>query len=471
MRGVRYVFIGLVAAALLAGGPVFAKSAEELKQTGSAFSAIAKKALPAVVFIDVETTVEVQRYRYQNPLEQFFGRGYGYQQQEPETQKYSQQGQGSGFIISKDGYILTNNHVVKDADRITVTLADGKELVAKVVGTDPKTEVALIKVESEDDLPVLDLGDSDALEVGEWVIAAGNPFGLSQTITAGIVSAKGRDEPGIAEYGNFIQTDAAINPGNSGGPLLDIDGKVVGINTAIYTRTGGYMGIGFAIPINQAVRIKDQLIKYGKVSRSVLGIYIQEVDEDLAKSFGLNEKGGILINQVMEDSAAEKAGLKEGDIVVELDGRKVEKLGMFRNRVASTAPGSKIDLKVFRNGKYKNIVAVTQEMEGEGAAAGAGVSSAVYDKLGATVDSLESDAARRLGYGELEGVLVTEVKQGSPAWRAGLQPGQVITSVDRKPVDSVNAFKKALEEAPDHKILLFVTDGRSSRFVVVKLEE
>jgi serine protease Do len=466
------MFVGLVAVALLAGDPASAKSTEELRQTGSAFSAIAKKALPAVVFIDVETTVEVPRYRYQNPLEQFFGRGYGgYQQQEPETQKYSQQGQGSGFIISKDGYILTNNHVVKDADRITVNLASGEQLDAKVIGSDPKTEVALIKVESEDELPVLELGDSDVLEVGEWVIAAGNPFGLSQTITAGIVSAKGRDEPGIAEYGNFIQTDAAINPGNSGGPLLDIDGKAIGINTAIYTRSGGYMGIGFAIPINQAIRIKDQLIKYGRVSRSVLGIYIQEVDEDLAKSFGLEEKGGILINQVMEDSAAEKAGLKEGDIVVALDGQKVEKLGAFRNRVASTPPNSKLELKVFRNGKYKNIAAVTQEMEGEGGAASEAVASGVYDKLGATVDSLESEAARRLGYGELEGVLVTEVEQGSPAWRAGLQPGQVITSVDRKPVESVREFKSALEAAKDHKILLFVTDGRSSRFVVVKIEE
>ncbi|VGO15906.1 Periplasmic serine endoprotease DegP [Pontiella desulfatans] len=472
MCGGRYVLVGLLSVSLFATVPVDAGKSDVLRETGSAFSEIAKQALPAVVFIDVETTVEVPRYHSRNPLEQFFGRGYrGYQQEEPETQKYHQQGQGSGFIISKDGYILTNNHVVNDADRITVTLGDGREFDAKLIGADPKTEVALIKIEDGDELPVIELGDSDALDVGEWVLAAGNPFGLSQTITAGIVSAKGRDEVGIAEYGSFIQTDAAINPGNSGGPLLDIDGKAIGINTAIYTRTGGYMGIGFAIPINQAITIKDQLIKHGKVSRSVLGVYIQEVDEDLAKSFGLEETGGILINQVLEESAAAEAGLKEGDIVVEMNGSKVEKLSVFRSRVASTPPNSKLDLKVFRNGKYKNISAITKEMEGEEGAVAAEGGSERYDKLGATVESLESEAARRLGYEDLEGVLVTEVEQGSPAWRAGLQPGQVITSVDRQPVESVREFKEMLAQSESGKILFLVTDGRSSRFVVATIED
>jgi serine protease Do len=469
MRNVRMVVLGVASCALLVAGSVRAEKTAILRETGSAFSEIAKEALPAVVFINVESTVEVPRSHYQHPLEQYFGRGYS-PKQEGETQKYHQMGQGSGFIISKDGYILTNNHVVNDADSIKVTLGDGREFDAKLIGTDPKTEIALIKIEDGGELPMIELGDSDALQVGEWVLAAGSPFGLSQTITAGIVSAKERDETGIAEYGSFIQTDAAINPGNSGGPLLNIDGKVIGINTAIYTRTGGYMGIGFAIPINQAINIKDQLIESGKVSRSVLGVYIQEVDEDLAKSFGLEETGGILINQVVEDSAAAEAGLKEGDIVVALAGKKVEKLSAFRARVASTPPNTMVELKIFRNGKYKTISAITKEMESDDGVVVAGQEPELYGKLGLEVESLESDVARRFGYDDLEGVLVTEVEQGSPAWRAGLQPGHVITSVDRKPVENVKDFKVALSKADGERILFLITDGRSSRFVVVTIE-
>ena len=463
--------LGIVAAAVLAAGAVEAKKVDVLKETGRAFSEVAKEALPAVVFVEVEATIEVPRRNYRHPLEDFFGRGYhGYRQDDTEPHTYQQQGQGSGFIISKDGYILTNNHVVNDADRITVTLADGREFQAKLVGSDPKTEVALIKIEDGGELPAVPLGDSDKLEVGEWVIAAGNPFGLSQTITAGIVSAKGRDETGIAEYGNFIQTDAAINPGNSGGPLLDIDGRVVGINTAIYTRTGGYMGIGFAIPINQAVNIKDQLIKDGKVSRSVLGVYIQEVDEDLAKSFGLEEKGGILISSIMEGSAADEAGLEQGDIVVEFNGVAVDKLGRFRNRVAATPPNSEVKLKVFREGEYMTITATTKEMEPDSDDGAEVVDDSVLEKLGLSVDSLISEAAEHLDFDDdVEGILVTEVEQGSPAWRAGLQPGQVITSVNRQGIGSVKEFKQAVAASEGERILLLVTDGRSSRFIVVRV--
>lgn len=471
MFGDRRLLIGMLSVALLSAGSAEAKTKAELKNTGSAFSEIAKEALPAVVYIDVATTVEVSGRTYYNPLEEFFGRGQsrGYHQQQPETRKDTRRGQGSGFIISKDGYILTNNHVVNEADEIKVTLGDGREFDAKLIGADPKTEVALIKIEDGGDLPIVPLGDSDALEVGEWVLAAGNPFGLSQTITAGIVSAKGRDETGIAEYGNFIQTDAAINPGNSGGPLLNIDGEVVGINTAIYTRTGGYMGIGFAIPVNQAISIKNQLIEHGKVSRSVLGVYIQEVDEDLAKSFGLEEKGGILISQIMAASAAEEAGMKEGDIVVEMDGNKVTKLAAFRNRVASITPNTKVDFKIFRDGDYKKITAITKEM-------GGGDSAAVdaplmYDKLGVTVEGMDGQAAERMGYDEdSEGVIITEVEQGSAAWRAGLQPGHIIFSVNRTPIESVSDFKNALPDSESGKVLLLVSDGRSSRFIVVTVD-
>ncbi|MDH3981930.1 MAG: DegQ family serine endoprotease [Kiritimatiellaceae bacterium] len=466
MRKLNVVLLSIVSGVVFSAE---AKTKEVLRETGSAFAEIAKEALPAVVFINVEATVEVPRYRYRHPFEEFFG--HGYQQRAPESRRDIRRGQGSGFIISNDGYILTNNHVVDDADRITVTLGDGREFEAKLIGTDPKTEVALIKIEDGDALPIIELGDSDVLEVGEWVLAAGNPFGLSQTITAGIVSAKERDEVGIAEYGSFIQTDAAINPGNSGGPLLNIDGKVVGINTAIYTQTGGYMGIGFAIPINQAIHIKDQLIKHGRVSRSVLGVYIQEVDEDLAKSFGLEESGGILISQIMDDSAADEAGLVEGDIVVEIDGNTIEKLNAFRARVASTPPNTKIDLKVFRDGKYKKVSAITKEMGGD-AETGEETDLEIYNKLGLTVDELEGELAERLGYDEdAEGVVITEVEQGGSAWRSGLQPGQVITSVSRKPVGNVREFKAALANVEGRRILFLVSDGRSSRFYVVTITD
>ncbi len=453
-----------------------AGKAEAMEQTGSRFAEIAKNALPAVVFIDVESTVEVPQYRYHqfvDPFEQFFGRGRGYVvPEEVEPRRYMQMGQGSGFIISTEGYILTNNHVVQDADRITVTLGDGRKFDARLVGTDPESEVAVIKIEDGNEpLPYLEPGDSDALQVGEWVLAAGNPFGLSQSITAGIVSAKNRSAANIAEYGSFIQTDAAINPGNSGGPLLDINGKVVGVNTAIYTRTGGYMGIGFAIPINLALEIKEQLIQHGKVSRSVLGIHIQEVDEDLAKSFGLDDAGGILVAQVAEGSAAAEAGLKAGDIIVEMDGGKAGQVDDFRNRVAATPPGTKVELRVFRNGKYKNMAAVTKARDAEAQASDNHADAGIYDKLGLTVDELDAETTKRLGFEGDDGVLISEVEQGSPAWRSGLQPGQVITSVNREKVGNVQEFRRRVSESGEGgRILMLISDGRSSRFVVVSVE-
>jgi serine protease Do len=464
-------WVAAFATMCLLGTESVSASIEVLEKTGSAFSQIANDALPAVVFINVETTIEVpQRQNRYHSFEEFFGEGQQGRSRGGEPRKYSQEGQGSGFIISKNGYILTNNHVVNEADRITVTLGDGREFEAALIGADPKSEVALIKIEGGDDLPFLELGNSDTLKVGEWVLAAGNPFGLSQTVTAGIVSAKGRDSTGIAEYGNFIQTDAAINPGNSGGPMLNIHGQVVGINTAIYTRTGGYMGIGFAIPINQAAQIKDQLIEHGKVSRSVLGIIIQEVDEDLATSFGLEESGGILVSQVVEGSAAEEAGIEAGDIIVQMDGLQVNKLGAFRNRVASTPPKSKVDLRVFRNGKYKNIAAITKELGG-GTKNPFGEESANYEKIGLTVENIDEEMASRLGIEDAEGIVVTEVEQGGSAWRAGLQPGHIISSVNRAEVDTVSAFKNALSKVDEGgKVLLLVKDGRSSRFLVLTLD-
>ena len=292
------------------------------------------------MFIQVEKQVPAgHMYQFNNPFdlfgddfaERFFGvpRRPRPDRRAPNRNRqpmFKQTGQGSGFIISKDGYILTNTHVVGDVDTITVRLSDGREFKAKRIGADPRTEVALIKIESEGDLPVLEIGDPEKLQIGEWVIAIGNPFGLKETLTVGVVSAKGRSNIGITDYEDFIQTDAAINPGNSGGPLLNIDGKVVGINTAIYSRSGGYMGIGFAVPIDMAMRIKDQLVTSGRVTRGYVGVYLNpgEVTEEMAKSFGRNEAGGVLIAEVEKDGPADKAGIRSGDILTELNGVKIK---------------------------------------------------------------------------------------------------------------------------------------------------
>jgi serine protease Do len=438
-----------------------------LRETGDAFAQIAEAALPAVVFIDVEATIEIPRYGYRvQPYRDAWGR-YGQMAvpQELEPERYSQEGQGSGFIISKDGYILTNNHVVNNADRITVILSDGRKFSASVVGSDPKTEVALIKINNPEDLPYLKTGDSDALRVGEWVLAAGNPFGLSQTITAGIVSAKGRSGVGIAEYGDFIQTDAAINPGNSGGPLLDINGDVVGINTAIFSKTGGYMGIGFAIPINQAMQIKEQLIDHGKICRSVIGVYIQDLDDDLAESFGVKQKDGVLISQVMKGSSAEEAGLLAGDVVIEMDGKAVQKASTFRNRVASTLPGTEILFKICRNGAMQEVRVVTKEMK-DGRAAAA--DPEILERIGMTVDDADRAPGPQSGGDGSGGVVITDVKPNSPAWRAGLQPGNLILSVNRQPVEKVSEVMAKLSETEGRRILLLVSDGSGSRYTVVQ---
>ncbi|HHD64494.1 MAG TPA: Do family serine endopeptidase [Desulfobulbaceae bacterium] len=300
-----------------------------LDRSAKAFAAVVKKAGPAVVYVEVEKSVHVaggQGSPYDFFSDPFFERFFGPQFKHPRIprqREFKQRGAGSGFIIDADGYILTNNHVVSDADKITVRLSDEREFTAKVVGTDPQSDVALIKIDGKN-LPVLPLGNSDKLQVGEWVIAIGNPFELYQTVTVGVVSAKGRNRMGISDYENYIQTDAAINPGNSGGPLLNIHGEAIGINSAIFSRSGGYMGIGFAIPINMAKNIEQQLLQHGKVTRGWLGVMIQNVNKDLAKSFNLTSTHGVLISEVSAHSPAEKAGIKQGDVVLAIDGKKVD---------------------------------------------------------------------------------------------------------------------------------------------------
>ena len=450
-----------------------------IKKTSQAFTRIAKAVMPAVVFIKVEYTVKTRgnegNYHFNNPFdlygEEFLERFFGLRPPHgmPRGER-KQTGQGSGFIISKDGYILTNHHVVGEADRITVVLQDTKEYEAKRIGTDPKSDVAIIKIEDARDLPVLPLGDSDALEVGEWVMAVGNPFGLSHTVTVGIVSAKGRNAVGISDYEDFIQTDAAINPGNSGGPLINIDGEAVGINSAIFSRSGGYMGIGFAIPANMVKVIKDQLIASGEVIRGYLGVVIQNLDADLIKSFGL-EPGteGVLIADVSEGSPAEKAGLRRGDVVLRFDGQNVTNVRQFRNVVGLTPPGKKVGVNIIRDSARKTIkLKIGSLNEEENAIAS---SSNVLQKLGLKVQDLTPDMAHQFGYEKLDGPIITEVAAESPAQYAGIRPGMLILEVNRKSVGDTAELTKALNGAKQTgRALLLLRDNKYTRYVMLNIE-
>jgi len=326
---------------------------------------------------------------------------------------------------------------------VNVTLPNDRSFKADVVGSDAKTDLAVLKIETEDLVPS-ELGDSDAIEAGQWVLAIGSPFGLTQSVSAGIISAKGRANMGIADYEDFIQTDAAVNPGNSGGPLVNLQGRVVGINTAIASRTGGYMGIGFAIPSNMARQIMNSIINTGHVDRGWLGAMIQDLTEDLANSFGYESADGVLIGDVVPDSPADKAGLRAGDIVVEYNGQPVRKAARFRNAVASTKPGSKKELGVFRNGKRKTLKVTIGLLEGE-VAATKGTASAL--DLGMTVQTLTPELARKAGVEEdQKGVIVTKVEPGSIAARAGIRIGDVICAVGDSQIADMADFRNATDE-------------------------
>ncbi len=386
-------------------------------------------------------------------------------------------GAGTGFILDKDGYVATNNHVVADADEVTVTLQDGREFAAKVVGTDPDSDLAVLKISADEPLPYLEFADSDKVRVGDPVIAIGNPFGLGGTVTAGIVSADGR-MIGAGRYDDFLQIDAPINQGNSGGPTFNLEGKVVGINTAIQSPTGGNVGIGFAIPANQARRIVEDLHEDGKVDRGWLGVHIQGLDEDLAKSLGLDDDEGALVAQVTPDSPAASAGFRQGDVILSYGSKQIENLRDLTSAVADTAAGTEVDVVVWRDGSEKTIAAEIGQMPGEEQMAALSGEHQPEEsntpKLGLMLGQLTPEARQQFQLpADVEGVVVTDVQPGSPAADKGLQRGDVIVQADRKQVSDpkavADAVRAAAERGDDAVLLLVKRDGQN-RFVAVGLE-
>jgi serine protease Do len=372
---------------------------------------------------------------------------------------------GSGFIIDSDGSILTNNHVVENAQKIVVKLLeDDKEYEAKVIGRDAKTDIAVIKINTKTNLPTASLGDSDRLEVGEWVVAIGNPFGLDSTVTSGIVSAKGR-HIGQGPYDNFIQTDASINPGNSGGPLINLRGEVIGINTAIFSRTGGNMGIGFAIPVNLAKELLPQLRGKGKVTRGYLGVLIQKVTPEIAESLGMDKNSGALVANVSKDGPADKAGVKVGDVIVEFDGKEVKDSGDLPIIVARTPVEKKVRMKVLRDKKEITLNVAVGELKEEEVVA----SVPEKGELGMTVQRVTPQIAESLGLEKAEGVVVTDVEAGSAADESGIRRGDVILQIDRKPIRSVEEYRKSIAGIRKGKGVLFlVRRGESTLFLALK---
>jgi serine protease Do len=440
---------------LAVASPAFAaQSAPE------SFANVARIARPAVVNIFTTRIVRAPGSTG-DPAEDFFRRFFG--EGLPERPQ-RQQSLGSGFIISADGYIVTNAHVVQQAEQIRVKLSNRDEYDAKLVGIDPKTDVALIKVKPRTELQAVRLGDSDALEVGDWVVAIGNPFGLAATVTAGIVSAKGR-VIGAGPYDDFIQTDASINPGNSGGPLFNTQGEVVGINSAIYSRSGGSVGIGFAIPINIARHVADELREHGKVVRGWLGVSIQDMTPALAQSFGMDHPHGALVVDVDPDGPAGKAGIERGDAIIEYNGITIEESHQVPTLIAETAVGKRVDLKVLRDGREKTVsVTVAEQPSGRVARA---ERPRARREWGLALTELTPSLARRFGIPPVvRGALVSEIVPGSPADEAGLEPGDVIRQVDRQPVTSVRSCQQALDKA-GNKVLLLIQRGPGAGYEVM----
>jgi serine protease Do len=464
-------WVGVLALLLTGLGPLPANAAKDpgVRLIPESFSELADLAKPGVVNIRTVKTIKgggpVFRHFFGNP---FGGRDpfrefFGPFENEP-SQEFKQRSLGSGFLIDKDGFIVTNNHVIEDADQIKVRLADEREFDAELVGRDPKTDLALIRIKDAQDFKPLPIGDSDQLKVGTWVVAIGSPFGLEQTVTAGIVSAKGRII-GSGPYDDFIQTDASINPGNSGGPLINMQGEVVGINTAIIASG---QGIGFAIPVNMAKDIINQLKTKGEVTRGWLGVGIQDLTPELAEYYKAKGDAGVLVTHVFEGDPADRGGVKVNDIIVAVNGEPVSSSRELSRKIAGLGVGKETTITLLRDGKEKTLTIQTAKREDEELQARKSPES--DDKLGLSVRPLEPELARRLGYDEGEqGIVVTSVQSGSKADQSGIQQGDLIKEINRKPVTNLSEFRKSLDSiGKGDEIRLLIKRGQSG-FLVAKM--
>jgi serine protease Do len=507
----RYVAAALIASALVGGAylagtadvltaqtptakPAPAQAIGHANALSEAFRNASDAVLPAVVSIQNETKPQLVKRELRSPrggrLPEGLPREFGEldpllkrffedlpdidQFDMPNTPRHSS---GSGVVIDPDGVILTNNHVVAGGGKVTVRLHDGRELVATEVKTDPSTDIAIVRVNADRPLPAAKLGDSDSLQIGDWVLALGQPFGLTDTVTAGIISAKGRDIS-ITKHAEFLQTDAAINPGNSGGPLVNLQGEVVGINTAISSSSGGFQGVGFAVPVNVAQWVSSQLLKDGKVHRAYVGIGIQPLDQTLAEQLAAGSPGGAVITDVQPDSPAAAGGLKPQDVVVEYGGTPIHSPGQLSALVGRSEVGSKQPVVVLRDGKRQTLhVTVKEQPEGYGELAerrfdeASPSQSGDFDRFGLEVEPLTADVAKELKLKSAEGVVITAVEEDSPAAQAGLEAGMVIAQAGRKNVSSAQDYKAAIDAASAEKgLLLLVRTAQGSRFVVLKAE-
>ena len=453
--------------------PVDARPVDRETPGRVSFAPVVKKVAPGVVKITAVAKAHNAAAQSMPPaIEDFMRRFFGEQFSTPmpRNQVPRQEGIGSGVIVTKDGYILTNNHVVDGADELKVSMQDGHEYIAKVVGRDPKSDIAVIKIDAQD-LPAVAIADSDKVEVGDVVLAIGNPFGIGQTVTTGIVSATGRAGAVGLDYEDFIQTDAAINPGNSGGALVDADGRLIGINTAILSRTGGNQGIGFAVPSDLARDVMSSLIKDGHVTRGYMGVMIQDINPALAKQFKLKDETGALVGDVTPKSPAEKAGLKSGDVVTEFNGKKVADSRHFKLEVAKVQPGETVSMKILRDGATKTLDVTVGEMPGTETVAKNDNKAEAEDTgtlNGVAVTDLDAAARRQLNVpANIRGVVVSEVDPNSASAEAGLRAGDVIQEINRKAVRTAQEAIKLTEHVTDKTTLLRVWRDGGSRFVVV----